>query len=115
MRMLSKYRIEFNTYPLWLRILLPSSGLIFVIALISQMTLFPDNPIYLKNGSYVGKYGAAHTREEYDLFIALNRTIFASGLAFFGGLFSSVIFGSARTTRQDAAATTADRQGHHDS
>ena len=106
MEMLRKYLLEFSAYPLWLRILLPSAGVIFMAALIAQMILFPDNPIYPKNGGYVGKYGAVHTREEYEVFIAINRVILVAALASFGGFFCSVVFGAGYANEQDGKHST---------
>lgn len=97
--MKNKYILEFRSYPLWLKILLPAAGVIFLVALLSQMILFPDNPIYLKDGRYVGKYGATHSPEAFAMFVLLNRTILVSGLALFGGFICSVIYGSGTASR----------------
>lgn len=99
---LRKILLEFRTCPLWLRILLPGAGVSFIAALVAQMILFPDNPIYPKDGGYAGKYGAVHTREEYELFIAINRTILVSGLALFGGAFCSLFVGAEQANGRDA-------------
>jgi len=94
-----QYKIEFRTYPLWLKVLLPLSGTVLITSLITQMILFPDNPIFLRNGGYVGKYGATHTREEYEMFTWINRTILLSGLTFFGAFFSTMFYASSSSEK----------------
>ena len=84
--------LEYRAYPLWLKMLLPLSGTILMVSLIMQMVLFPDNPVFLRNGEYVGKYGAIHTREEYEMFLWINRAILLSGLAFFGAFLSTLYY-----------------------
>ena len=96
-----KYIREFRNYPRWLKILLPSSGLFFAASLITQMILFPDNPIVPHDGGYFGKYGAAHTREEFQLFTWMNRAILLGGLAFFAAFFSTLIYAVRKSGNSD--------------
>jgi len=83
---------EYRAYPLWLRLLLPLAAGVFIGTLITLVLMFPDNPIYLKDGGFVGKYGAARTAADYACFTVLNRVLLASGLALFAALLGTVVF-----------------------
>lgn len=93
---LSKYTKEFRRYPRWLQFLLPFSALVFVLAFASMVIGFPDNPISQQGTSYVGKYGAQHTRAEYEGYLALNRVMLVAGVAWFAALVCSVVYGAAQ-------------------
>lgn len=87
------YLSEFRTYPLWLKIVLPTSAMLFLLAWVAQMGVFPDNPIFPKNGVYLGKYGTVYTQAQYHRFILFNRIQLMAACALFAGFFSSVVLG----------------------
>jgi hypothetical protein len=65
----------------------------FVAVLIAALTLiygfivFPDAPMRQTASGYVGKHGAAHTRDDYEQFMLWEKLVVASfGLALLTGL-----------------------------
>jgi len=105
----TQYR-EFKSHPLWLRIFLLLPGVTFAVSLISQMIMFPDNPIVHKEGQYVGKYGALHQKADYELFKTMNMVILVSGLTVFVALIFAT-FRSGTNQSDESSESSSTEQG----
>lgn len=102
-----RFIIEFKGYPLWLRLLLPVSGVLLVAALMAKILLFPDHPLVFQHGAYIGKYGAVHSREAFELFRILDWLHLLSAPAFFAAFACTIFYAkSAAGDRHRASMVT---------
>lgn len=66
-----------------MKIITIAAAILFASIFLFGVISFPDAPIYEKDEGYVGKYGAPHTRQDFENYRGWSRAAIAAFLTVF--------------------------------